>query len=121
MEKQMDDLNRVLMVASENDGLRGGKVGDIGDVLRDVPPALAKADWEVDVVTPSYGFLHKKRFQVGVDHFCRFWSSIFLLFCWISSILSIAFSVIRLLLVVSICQSLLISDLQSHEIKIIKI
>ena len=50
---------RVLMVAAENDGLQGGKVGGIGDVVRDVPPALARFGWQVSVATPSYGFLHK--------------------------------------------------------------
>ena len=50
---------RVLMVAAENDGLAGGKVGGIGDVVRDVAPVLAGQGWAVDIVTPSYGFLHK--------------------------------------------------------------
>lgn len=50
---------RVLMVAAENDGLQGCKVGGIGDVVRDVPPVLAGLGWVVDVVTPSYGFLHR--------------------------------------------------------------
>ena len=47
------------MVAAENDELPGGKVGGIGDVVRDVPPALARQGWEVAVVTPSHGFLHE--------------------------------------------------------------
>ncbi len=50
----------VLMLASENDGIEGGKIGGIGDVLRDVPPALAKDGCRVTVITPSYGFLHEK-------------------------------------------------------------
>lgn len=50
---------RVLMVAAENDGLVGGKVGGIGDVVRDVPPELARKNCEVAVVTPSYGYLHR--------------------------------------------------------------
>lgn len=50
---------RVLMVAAENDALPGGKVGGIGDVVRDAPLALARRGWLVDVVTPSHGFLHK--------------------------------------------------------------
>jgi starch synthase len=54
----MSDL-RVLIVAAENDAIPGGKVGGIGDVVRDVPPALARSGWTVDVVTPSHGFLHK--------------------------------------------------------------
>ena len=50
---------KILMVAAENDALPGGKVGGIGDVVRDVPPALAKRDCAVTVVTPAYGvFAH---------------------------------------------------------------
>lgn len=45
---------KILMVASENDAVAGGKVGGIGDVLRDIPPALAETGCEVDVVTPGY-------------------------------------------------------------------
>jgi len=47
------------MLAAENDALLGGKVGGLGDVLRDLPQALAKAGWRVTVIIPSYGFLHK--------------------------------------------------------------
>ena len=47
----------VLMVAAENDALPGGKVGGIGDVLRDLPPALAALDCAVSVITPGYGRL----------------------------------------------------------------
>jgi len=47
----------VLMVAAENDALPGGKVGGIGDVLRDLPPALAALDCTVTVVSPAYGLL----------------------------------------------------------------
>lgn len=56
-----DSLN-ILMVAAENDALAGGKVGGVGDVVRDVPYALAdlpEFDGEVSVVCPSYGFLHE--------------------------------------------------------------
>jgi starch synthase len=49
----------ILMVAAENDGLPKAKVGGIGDVVRDVPPALAKLGCWVKVVVPSYGFLHE--------------------------------------------------------------
>jgi len=52
----------VLMVASENDALRGGKAGGVGDVVRDVPPALValpEFNGQVSVVVPSYGFLHE--------------------------------------------------------------
>src|SRR5665647_2409815 len=54
---------RVLMVAAENDGLPGGKVGGIGDVVRDAPPALAalpSPTCHVSIVVPSYGFLHEQ-------------------------------------------------------------
>ena len=47
----------VLMVAAENDALPGGKVGGIGDVLRDLPPALAALECAVTVVSPAYGRL----------------------------------------------------------------
>jgi starch synthase len=43
------------MVAAENGALPGGKVGGIGDVVRDVPLALAKRDCRVSIVTPGYG------------------------------------------------------------------
>jgi starch synthase len=57
----VDSLN-ILMVAAENDALAGGKVGGVGDVVRDVPYALAdlpEFSGTVSVVCPSYGFLHK--------------------------------------------------------------
>jgi len=43
------------MVAAENGALPGVKVGGIGDVVRDVPKALAKQGCKVDIVTPGYG------------------------------------------------------------------
>ena len=46
---------KILMVAAENDAIPGGKVGGIGDVVRDIPAALAAAGHQVDVVTPGYG------------------------------------------------------------------
>ena len=50
-------MQRVLMVAAENGSLVNGKVGGIGDVIRDVPKYLVKQDVNVDVILPSYGFL----------------------------------------------------------------
>ena len=44
------------MVAAENDALPKGKVGGIGDVIRDIPIYLSLADQNVSVITPSYGF-----------------------------------------------------------------
>jgi starch synthase len=55
-----ETLREVVMVASENDALKGGKVGGVGDVVRDLPRALARVGWRVTVIIPSYGFLHKK-------------------------------------------------------------
>lgn len=50
----------IVMLAAENGALPGGKVGGIGDVVRDVPPALIASDaaksstTQVQVVTPGY-------------------------------------------------------------------
>ena len=52
-------VQRVWLVASENDALPKGKVGGVGDVVRDLPIALAGLGLEVSVVTPSYGMFHK--------------------------------------------------------------
>lgn len=45
---------KLLMLASENDALPKGKVGGIGDVIRDLPRALAEAGHSVSVITPGY-------------------------------------------------------------------
>jgi len=58
MTSSQTTLNSVLMLASENGSLKNGKVGGVGDVIRDLPRALAKAGWGTTVITPSYGFLH---------------------------------------------------------------
>jgi len=50
---------KILMAAAENDALPRGKVGGIGDVVRDIPLALANIDQEVDVVMPGYGSFSK--------------------------------------------------------------
>ncbi|MGI1679935.1 MAG: glycogen/starch synthase [Cellvibrionaceae bacterium] len=51
----------ILMVAAENDALPGGKVGGLGDVIRDLPIELGKQKQQISVVTPGYGMLaHKK-------------------------------------------------------------
>lgn len=47
------------MVASENGALPGGKAGGVGDVLRDLPRALALRGHAVTVITPGYGALHE--------------------------------------------------------------
>ena len=53
------ETRSVIFLASENGALPGGKVGGIGDVLRDLPIAIAAAGWHVTVATPSYGSLHQ--------------------------------------------------------------
>lgn len=50
---------KILMAAAENDALPKGKVGGIGDVVRDIPLALADIGQDVDVVMPGYGSLSK--------------------------------------------------------------
>jgi starch synthase len=49
----------LLIVSSENGSLTGGKVGGIGDVIRDIPCEIARQEATVHVITPSYGFLHR--------------------------------------------------------------
>jgi len=44
----------ILMVAAENGALAGGKVGGMGDVIRDVPRAIARLGHNVDGVMPGY-------------------------------------------------------------------
>lgn len=43
------------MVAAENGALPKGKVGGVGDVIRDLPLALADKGWLPTVATPAYG------------------------------------------------------------------
>lgn len=45
---------KLLLVAAENGALPGGKVGGMGDVMRDVPRALAALGHEVSVLVPGY-------------------------------------------------------------------
>jgi len=55
----MTTNKEVLFVAAENGALRGGKVGGVADVVRDLPAALGNHGWKATVVTPAYGSLHK--------------------------------------------------------------
>jgi len=48
-------MAHILMIAAENGALPGGKVGGIGDVVREIPTALAQRDCTVSVITPAYG------------------------------------------------------------------
>jgi starch synthase len=56
---------KILMAAAENDALPRGKVGGIGDVIRDIPIALANIGQEVNVVIPGYGSFSQ---LVGAQH-----------------------------------------------------
>ncbi|MGA0805701.1 MAG: glycogen synthase [Pseudohongiellaceae bacterium] len=49
----------IAMIASENGALPGGKVGGIGDVIRDVPRELAAQGHRVTVINPGYQFLSR--------------------------------------------------------------
>src|SRR5208283_2976797 len=67
----MDSRQHIVMLASENDALNNGKVGGVGDVIRNLPRALADLGWAVTVITPSYGFLHvdNPSAQIGTVRF----------------------------------------------------
>ncbi|MGA6927613.1 MAG: glycogen/starch synthase [Desulfosarcina sp.] len=61
----------ILFVASENGALPGGQAGGIGDVIRDLPPALAARGCNVTVMVPSHGFLHRTAGAARIGE-CRF-------------------------------------------------
>lgn len=48
----------VIFIAAENGALPNAKVGGVGDVIRDLPAAVASLGWRSIVLTPSYGSLH---------------------------------------------------------------
>ena len=48
----------ICMLAAENDVIPGAKVGGIGDVVRDIPKALARAGATVSVIIPAYNAFH---------------------------------------------------------------
>ncbi len=50
----INHAKRVWLVAAENGALRGGKVGGIADVIRDLPLALVDSGWQVSVIIPAY-------------------------------------------------------------------
>ncbi len=52
-------MTHICMLAAENDVIPGGKVGGIGDVVRDIPKALASQGAIVTVLIPAYGAFHQ--------------------------------------------------------------
>jgi len=63
----MSEQKHICMLASENDVIPGGKVGGIGDVVRDIPKALAAEGVTVSVVIPAYGSFHELPSATLVD------------------------------------------------------
>ncbi|HEY5624608.1 MAG TPA: glycogen/starch synthase, partial [Gammaproteobacteria bacterium] len=49
------DANRILFLAAENGALPNGKVGGVGDVIRDLPRALSERGLDTAVLVPAYG------------------------------------------------------------------
>jgi starch synthase len=52
-------MKRIILLAAENGALPGGKVGGVGDVVRDLPVALAELGWKPGVLTPAYGLFSR--------------------------------------------------------------
>ena len=50
---------QIVMAAAENAALPRGKVGGVGDVVRDLPPALARLGWQVTVLVPEYALFRE--------------------------------------------------------------
>jgi starch synthase len=61
----------ILMIAVENGALSGGKVGGVGDVIHELPTALAQQGCRVTVVVPSHGYLHQGERSEKIGD-CRF-------------------------------------------------
>ena len=57
------------MLAAENDVIPGAKVGGIGDVVRDIPRALADKNTRVSVIIPAYGAFHERADAVAIATF----------------------------------------------------
>ena len=55
----MTPAKHICMLAAENDVVPGGKVGGIGDVVRDIPQALANEHTVITVIMPAYGAFHE--------------------------------------------------------------
>ncbi|HET6566198.1 MAG TPA: glycogen/starch synthase [Xanthomonadales bacterium] len=55
----LPELKSAWLVAAENGHIPGGKVGGVGDVIRDLPLALVEQGWKVRIITPAYGRFHR--------------------------------------------------------------
>lgn len=55
----MSSARNILLLSAENGALPHGKVGGVGDVVRDLPAALAGRGLEPSVLMPAYGMLEK--------------------------------------------------------------
>ena len=55
----MSSAGNILLLAAENAALPHGKVGGVGDVVRDLPVALAGRGLKPAVLMPAYGLLGK--------------------------------------------------------------
>lgn len=53
----MSSARNILLLAAENGALPHGKVGGVGDVMRELPAALARRGLNPVVLTPAYGLL----------------------------------------------------------------
>lgn len=62
----MASTKHICMLAAENDVIPGAKVGGIGDVVRDIPKALADKHTRVSVIIPAYGAFHELHDAVPV-------------------------------------------------------
>lgn len=62
----MASSQHICMLAAENDVIPGAKVGGIGDVIRDIPRALADERTQVTVIIPAYGAFHELPDAVSV-------------------------------------------------------
>jgi len=56
-----------MFVAAESGALPAGKVGGVGDIVRDLPIALVNEGWQSTVLTPSYGMFHQVDGATHID------------------------------------------------------
>ena len=61
-------MKRIWLAAAENGALPRGKVGGVGDVIHELPLALAGIGLQASVITPSYGMFHE---LPGAELYCE--------------------------------------------------